>query len=381
MKQHHVKLSHILYLISVFYSINAKTLPEIEPQNFEPNPIFYRKTNMLKHPEAPSHNSFTRLLPGSDPFPAHVTPQIAQLVLKHNPLINDMLKLINHPQEILLARPQEIILVGKPGVGKTTIAAALALLASDRKIIFARATHLAGDRYQNSGIQTIDEKFSLILNSVNTSTDTYIIVLDELGALTKMCEENSNQAKATVAHLWTRLDDLRATNKVIVIATTNSLDDLPAPIRSRFEANTITIEAPTHFFRKELIAHMLAEQHNFSAKELDDISEKTDGYTIRNLEHIVKDAARIAFLRDQNTLINYKDIQKAVEDHNARQPSKMQTAILETKQYIKENATTISVITDIAYKMAMVTISIIGIAITLISCCDFTDSDDHTKED
>lgn len=358
------RLSQRIYSISIIsslYLINmcAEPLPTLSPDPSE------HVTGKVKYTQ--EDNASPQLLPGSEELPAQVTPEVIQLIVKHNQRIATILKLINDPQAPPTAHSQALLLIGEPGVGKTTIAAALAL-ASHRKMAFVSGAQLAGNQYQNSGIQAVDEKIGIIKKDMQTSTSNYIVVIDEITALTKSHKDNG-QGHATTTHLWITLDHLLASNRVIVVATANTVDDIPEALKSRFGTNIITIESPNTAFRKDLTLHTLGTHHNLTNKEIHAVASATEGCTIRSLIYILKEAINSAYAERASNTVSYKDIEAAINTHIHKHNMVTQAAI-STYQFFDKHKKAITPWLSLAFKTCVI-----------VACiANLTSGSTHTKD-
>lgn len=237
------------------------------------------------------------IMPQSDLFPNDVTPEMAQVIIEEQPSIARKLKSLEDPESD--EKPSEILLLGEPGVGKTAIAAAIAIVLN-RKTVFLKSGSLAGNEMQNSGIIAIETKLGVILTDMKKCNDSYTVIIDELAPLTAAFkDDNHPHLQAPISHLWLTLDELRRTGRVLVVATANEENDIPDQIRSRAKRNTFYISEITPRYREKTLHLLLKNKHTLSDDEIKKLSDKMakQGYNIREMQDIVLDAFEVAYHR------------------------------------------------------------------------------------
>lgn len=235
------------------------------------------------------------LMPQSDPFPNEVTSEMAEVIMQEYPMIARAVKKLHDSDAE--DKPTEIFLMGKPGVGKTTMAAAIALTLK-RKTIFLKSTSLAGNEMQNSGIEAIKKLIGVVFKDMQTCDDNYVIIIDELAPLTAAFKDDRHpHMQLPITHLWLTLDDLRRTGRVLVIATANEERDIPDQIRSRAKRNTFEIKDMTPIYRQKTLQMLLKNRHTLSDEEVKKLSERMhkQGYNVREMQDVVLDAFDLAY--------------------------------------------------------------------------------------
>ncbi len=116
--------------------------------------------------------------------------------------------------------PTKLLLLGEPGVGKTTLAKAIAY-ATGRAYYFVNASDLL-NCYQNSGRENIKQIIDDILPRYpHNSSGKCVIIIGELDELTESYfnprDPNTGSAKA----LWTALDKCAENKNIFFIGTSN----------------------------------------------------------------------------------------------------------------------------------------------------------------
>src|SRR3990167_8699973 len=111
------------------------------------------------------------------------------------------------------------ILVGKPGVGKTTLAQAIAHSLGYR-VEFVHASSLFG-RYRNHTAINLLEMFDRIKREKRST----VLIIDEIHKLFENHEEDKTDDAANATAFWNQLDEIEKHNpNIIVIGTANSVD-------------------------------------------------------------------------------------------------------------------------------------------------------------
>jgi SpoVK/Ycf46/Vps4 family AAA+-type ATPase len=293
----------------------------------------------------------TRTNNESDVFP-HVSDQIVQDVLTYYPTIADKVKLLQNAPVGHKFLPDGLILVGAPGVSKTTIALAIAR-ELNRKVAFFEATSLVGDQYQNSGVNYLQAKLGSIIKEIEESKDTqYVVIIDEITRLTEKFKNEQGEGKDISTKLWLTLDRFKESKRVFFIATANSLAKLPAPLRSRFANNILEIATPDEAYRKKILNNHLESHHNVKAEDMNKIIQRTAGVTHRDLTNIVMQAGEYALTRDSNNpIITYADIVKAYRENRCREQRSYKEQFVE---WADDNKETIDAVTKVGVMILVV---------------------------
>lgn len=287
----------------------------------------------------------------SDVFP-HVSDQIVQDILTHYPSIADKVKLLQNAPVGHKFLPDGLILVGKPGVSKTTIALAIAR-ELNRKVAFFEATSLVGDQYQNSGVNYLQDKLGSIIKEIEESKDTqYVVIIDEITRLTEKFKNENGEGKDISTKLWLILDRFKESKRVFFIATANSLAKLPAPLRSRFANNILEITTPDEAYRRKILNNHLESHHNVKTEDMNKIIKQTEGVTHRDLTNIVMQAGEYALTRDSNNpIITYADIMRAYHENRYREQRSYKEQFVE---WFDDNKETIDAVTKVGVMILVV---------------------------
>ncbi|HEB41885.1 MAG TPA: AAA family ATPase [Candidatus Dependentiae bacterium] len=212
-------------------------------------------------------------------------------VIKNAPEdIKQLIANLKHPSTNKQIIPRRLLLLGPPGVGKTTLAKAIAKEIG-RPYYFIEAPFLL-DEYKNSGIQNLLREIKPILQR----DEPCVIIIDELTELTDQYNKDKAQDSNVAAALWLLLDQCATHPNILFIGTSNKKEhDLPAQIRSRFEENIIHIDPPNKKERAEILRHHFKHDRvNINEKYFNYLLKKTTGKSARALEKLFIKAAQHA---------------------------------------------------------------------------------------
>jgi AAA+ superfamily predicted ATPase len=214
-----------------------------------------------------------------------------------------------YPPHNKAALPKRLLLVGKPGTGKTTLAKAIAIKCGyDYYIV--EAPFLLNE-YKNSGPQNLLREIYPLLESGRK----VVVILDELTELTDKYKKENDSDATVAAALWILLDSCAQYDNVFFIGTSNKAKkDLPAQLQSRFDEDIITIDMPNSAARKRMLEHFLKdERHKIDAAFLHYLIKKTDGRSVREIEKLVCKAIQFANVRiPRRYTVTPKDFEKAL---------------------------------------------------------------------
>jgi ATP-dependent 26S proteasome regulatory subunit len=198
-----------------------------------------------------------------------------------------------YPPRNKAALPKRLLLVGKPGTGKTTLAKAIAYKCGyDYYVI--EAPFLLNE-YKNSGPQNLLREIYPLLNAGRN----VVVILDELTELTDRYKKENDSDATVGAALWILLDSCAQYDNVFFIGTSNKQrKDLPVQLQSRFDEDIITIHLPHAAARKRILQrHLKDERHKINKKFLDYLVKKTNGCSAREIEKLIFKAIQFANTR------------------------------------------------------------------------------------
>lgn len=203
--------------------------------------------------------------------------------------IDQLIRVIKNPLKYTKAGakiPKGVLLVGKPGTGKTLIAKAIA---GDSGVNFIS---LSGsdfeEMYVGVGASRIKQLFEYARK--NTPCIIFIDEIDSLLTKSKRSTEEHSSSRATINQFLTEMDGFKKMSNIFIIGATNHEQDLDsAAIRpGRFDKR-IHINAPSSQGRKEIAEYYL----NKIKLEKDDnvspsiISQMTGGFTGAEIQNLI----------------------------------------------------------------------------------------------
>ncbi|MCS7121573.1 MAG: CDC48 family AAA ATPase [Archaeoglobaceae archaeon] len=186
--------------------------------------------------------------------------------------------------------PKGILLYGPPGTGKTLLVKALAN-ESNANFISVKGPELLSKWVGESEkhVRDMFRKARLVAPS--------IIFFDEIDSLAPRRGSlgDTHVTERVVSQLLTELDGLEELRDVVVIAATNRPDLIdPAVLRPGRIDRHIYIPPPDKNARKEIFRIHLRGKPLASDVNLDELAEKTEGYSGADIEAVCREAAMLA---------------------------------------------------------------------------------------
>ncbi|XP_061905682.1 outer mitochondrial transmembrane helix translocase [Entelurus aequoreus] len=186
----------------------------------------------------------------------------------------------------LFQPPKGVLLFGPPGCGKTMIAKATAK-ASGCKFINLQASTLTDMWYGES------QKLTAAVFSLAIKLQPCIIFIDEIESFLRnrssLDHEATAMMKAQFMSLWDGLETSSATQVMIMGATNRPQDMDPAILRRM--PTTFHVGLPNTSQRQDILRLILAGESLSDTINLEEIAEKTEGYSGSDLRELCRDAA------------------------------------------------------------------------------------------
>ena len=205
----------------------------------------------------------------------------------------DIVRFLKEPQtyeDIGAKLPKGILIYGKPGVGKTLIAKAIA---GEAGVPFYE---ISASELQSIYVGGAEEKIRSLFDEAIEHTPA-IIFIDELDSIAvKRYTNNSNRYAASIVNqLLACMDGFEKNTGIIVIAATNHIDKLDDAIlrNGRFDRK-IYIHEPDKEARQKLIEYYTSDKVMAEEVDIGRLIDLTYGLTGADIQTILNEAAILA---------------------------------------------------------------------------------------
>jgi SpoVK/Ycf46/Vps4 family AAA+-type ATPase len=225
-------------------------------------------------------------------------------------LLEIQLKYSNLMEQMKIPPIRGILLYGPPGVGKTMMAKALA------KTLNVKLIMLSGAEILYKGYEGAVNAVKEVFNRARENKPA-ILLLDELDAIAPRRENLKSETSKVVNQLLTEMDGIRSLKEVVVIGTTNRIEDIDPALKrpGRFD-RIIYMPLPNKEEREDILQKYVGKEE---CKEVhcDKIAEMTEGYSGADLAAIAREA-KIKVLREiikgnVNRKLTYEDLVEALK--------------------------------------------------------------------
>ena len=208
--------------------------------------------------------------------------------------------------------PRGILLYGPPGTGKTLIAKAVAN-ESNANFISIKGPEILS-KWVGESEKAVRELFKRAKQVAPT-----IVFLDELDAIAprRGVYSGSHVTESVVNQLLTSMDGLESMEGVVVIGATNRPDIIdPGLLRpGRFD-RLLLVPAPDKEARIQILKIHTKDMPLDKNVDLEEIAERSEGYSGADLEALCREAAMIALRKNEKakkvTLSNFEEAFKVV---------------------------------------------------------------------
>jgi len=204
--------------------------------------------------------------------------------------------------------PKGVLLVGPPGTGKTLFAKAVA---GESNVNFFS---ISGSDFVEMFVGTGAARVRDLFDQAQKNKPC-IVFIDEIDAVGRQrgagLGGGNDEREQTLNQLLVQMDGFEESTDIIVMAATNRADVLdPALLRpGRFDRQ-ITISNPDVRGREAILKVHARNKHIDPNIKLDDIAQRTPGFSGADLENLLNEAALLA-ARENRKVINRSDIDEA----------------------------------------------------------------------
>jgi AFG3 family protein len=208
--------------------------------------------------------------------------------------------------------PRGLLLVGKPGSGKTLLAKAIA---GESNVSFI---HCSGsdfnDRFIGMGSNRVGQLFKLARD--NSPSIIFIDEIDSIGASREGYSNGvSHEHNVTLNKLLVEMDGFSDNENILVIASTNRHKSLDSALTrsGRFDRKLV-IDLPNIAERQEIFNLYLDK---IPIEDIDDFSlklaKKTSGVSGADVSNICNQAAILA-VREEKDFVEWNHLERAIDD-------------------------------------------------------------------
>ncbi len=195
---------------------------------------------------------------------------------------------MKHPeifQKLGIGAPKGVLMTGPPGTGKTLLAKAVAN-ETDSSFYLINGPEIMSKYYGESEKQLRDT-----FEKANKNSPA-IVFIDEIDSIAPKRGEGTDQTeRRVVSQLLSLMDGLKSRGQVVVMAATNTPDDIDPALRrpGRFDRE-LKINPPGEAGRKEILKIHTRGMPLNKDVDFNELSVKTIGYTGADLEVLCKEA-------------------------------------------------------------------------------------------
>ena len=217
--------------------------------------------------------------------------------------VKELIDFLKNPKKFqrLGARiPKGVLLVGPPGTGKTLLAKAVAGEANVPFYYISGSDFV--ELFVGVGASRVRDMFKQAKQSAPC-----LIFIDEIDAVGRQrgtgLGGGHDEREQTLNQLLTEMDGFGANEGIIIIAATNRPDVLdPALLRpGRFDRQ-VTVNLPDSKEREEILGVHARNKVFASDVNLENVSQRTPGFSGADLENLLNEAALLAVRRDKDAI-------------------------------------------------------------------------------
>ncbi len=187
-------------------------------------------------------------------------------------------------QKVGIDAPRGVLLCGPPGCGKTLLARKIAE-ATDANFQVINGPELVGS-FQGESEANLRKVFEKAQKKSPS-----ILFFDEIDAIAPKREEATGPEKRLVTQLLTLMDGLEGRGQVIIIASTNTPNDIDTALRrpGRFDRE-LWFSSPDKDGRRQIIDVHTRNLALDESVDLDDLAERTHGFVGADIAALCREA-------------------------------------------------------------------------------------------
>ena len=206
--------------------------------------------------------------------------------------------------------PKGVLLYGPPGTGKTMLAKAVANESSANFIV------VKGPELLSKWVGESEKGVRKIFEKARQASPT-IIFFDEIDAIAprRGMSQDNNVAERVVNQMLTEIDGLEEMHNIVVIGATNRPDILDTALLrpGRFD-RIVLAGVPDEKARKSIFKVHLSKIPLSNDVDINDLSDKTNGYVGADIEAVCREAAMLALRKDMKASeVNKLDFEQALK--------------------------------------------------------------------
>ncbi len=219
----------------------------------------------------------------------------------------DIVDKLTCPHRYPLGFYRASLFLGDPGVGKTTLAIAIGLIAKEvAGWFFEFFTHADFD---GSDRNATGIKLKNKLQDIIDSGEKTLIVIDELHLLLDNSGDKNYDTANTSSTLWTFLDHQTFNENFFFIGIMNYGDKMAEPMKDRMCLDYVEFPKPSPIMKRTIfrskLTNALTRIHNDCNNDefIDTFLLQLEGWSSRNIERLVSKAFDIARRNDKDSSI------------------------------------------------------------------------------
>ncbi|MCX5922879.1 MAG: ATP-binding protein [Candidatus Dependentiae bacterium] len=195
-----------------------------------------------------------------------------------------------------------LILHGKPGNGKTTLASKIAQL-TNSKFLRLDAPSIV-NTYVGQGAHNVANLFEDAQSIASQDNSKVIVFIDEIDAIASNVKtEFRSEHKIALQQLWLEIDKQKNNKNIFIIFATNHLEKLDRTFLDRFGGNVIEIKNPDAPTRKQILEHYFSNVTiTLPSSTLNTLVKKTEDLSIRCLEDLAYDVHMTAAMTNHGII-------------------------------------------------------------------------------